>query len=347
MSEKSTPPIKYIDSGVDIAKADTLIESMSDLFNQTKRAGVLNNPKGFAGLFELPLSEYRQPVLLSATDGVGTKLLVTQQTKNYSTIGIDLVAMCVNDILVHGGEPLLFLDYYACGKLEMDQAQAIIRSIVSGCSEANATLNGGETAEMPTMYRNGEYDLAGFAIGLVEKDLLLPFNVADGDIIIGIPSSGVHANGFSLINHIIQTKHIRLDEIIDGLTLGETLLTPTRIYVKTLLPLIKQRKINGLAHITGGGITHNLDRVLPKNHCAEIDRSAWSQPPIFNWIQQHAQIDDNEMLQTFNCGIGMCAIVKAQQADKVLDYLAKNNCAGSVIGKVIQQSQPNPGVVYI
>lgn len=346
MADKKIHSTSYKDAGVDIDAADSLIDRIKPLCQKTSHAHILENPKGFAGLLELPIADYRQPVMLSATDGVGTKMRLTQQMNRYDTIGIDLVAMCVNDILVHGGKPLAFLDYYSCGKLNVEQAYQVIQGIAYACQESGASLVGGETAEMPGSYREGEYDLAGFAIGLAEKDRLLPKNVSVGDHIIGIASNGVHANGFSLIHHIIEQQQISLDAIIDGRTLGETLLAPTSLYVKPLLPLIEKQDIHGLAHITGGGITENLPRVLPDDCGAEIVLQAWQRSAIFDWIQEKAGIDNVEMLRTFNCGIGMCAIVAADASDTILQCIQKQGLEAWIIGRVCETTANTPRVLY-
>ena len=347
MAEKHKRSISYRDAGVDTAAADSLIRAIKPLCEKTARPGVIANPGGFAGLFELPLSDYRCPVMLAATDGVGTKLRLAGSLGRYDTIGVDLVAMCVNDILTHGGEPVAFLDYYACGKLDVEQAHDIIKGIAEGCRQAGAGLLGGETAEMPGSYPPGEFDLAGFAVGLAEKDALLPTGeIAPGDAVIGIASSGVHANGFSLIHRIIKAGKAPLSGAFGASTLGETLLTPTTIYVRPLLPLVKQKRIRALAHITGGGITDNLARVLPRNRRAQINPQSWRRPQIFGWIQRHAGINDAEMLKVFNCGIGMCAIVAGDECDAVLAHCKKHKLGAWPIGEIRPDEQGTPRVTY-
>ncbi len=346
MLDKKAQHTTYQDAGVDIAAANTLMEAIKPVCERASHPNIIKNRGGFAGLFELPSNDYRNPVMLGATDGVGTKLHLTKVLGRYDTIGADLVAMCVNDILAHGGKPVAFLDYYSCDKLDAKQACAVIAGIARACREAGAGLIGGETAEMPGCYQPGNYDLAGFAIGLAEKDALLPANVSAGDIVIGVASSGVHSNGFSLINHIINTNRVNLNTPFDGKTLGETLLTQTKIYVRQILPLIEQRRVRALAHITGGGITENLPRVLPAGHCAQIDTQAWQRPDIFDWIQQQANVEDMEMLKVFNCGIGMCIVAAAEQSDMIIRHLAKQKLDARKIGEIRRHDKDEPCVVY-
>lgn len=346
MADKKAQHTTYQDAGVDIGAANTLIAAIKPVCEQTSHPDIINNPGGFAGLLELPLNDYRNPVMLSATDGVGTKLHLTKTLRRYDTIGTDLVAMCVNDILVHGGKPIAFLDYYSCDKLDTKQAYDIIAGIACGCREAGACLIGGETAEMPGCYQSGNYDLAGFSIGLAEKDALLPVNITAGDIVIGVASSGVHSNGFSLVNHIIHTNQIDINVPFGDTTLGNTLITPTTIYVRQILPLIAQQHIHALAHITGGGITENLPRVLPDGYCAHVDTQAWQRPDIFSWIQRQANITDTEMLKVFNCGIGMCIVAAENQSEKIIQHLAKQKLAAWKIGEIRQHDKSKPCVVY-
>ncbi len=278
---------------------------------------------GFGALFELPLERYRPPVLVSGTDGVGTKLKLAIQLNRHNTIGIDLVAMCVNDIVVQGAEPLFFLDYYATGRLDLDVAADVISGIARGCELAGAALVGGETAEMPGMYGAGDYDLAGFSVGIVEKDAIIDgARVAVGDSLIGLASSGPHSNGYSLIRKVLEVSSSRLDDALENRMLGEWLLEPTRIYVKSLLSLCSAHEVHALAHITGGGLTENLPRVLPADTRAVIDTNAWPALPVFGWLQDTGNIEPAEMFRTFNCGIGMVVCVPAADADAVLAHLA-------------------------
>jgi phosphoribosylformylglycinamidine cyclo-ligase len=314
--------LSYRDAGVDIDSGNRLVEQIKPLAARTRRAEVLAGLGGFGALFELPAGRYQQPVLVSATDGVGTKLKLAMQMNQHQTIGIDLVAMCVNDLVVQGAEPLFFLDYYATGQLHVDQATQVIEGIAAGCEQAGAALVGGETAEMPGMYQHGDYDLAGFCVGVVEKSQIIDgSSIQAGDVLLGMASSGTHSNGYSLIRKILDHSHADLAMAFDGQTLGETLLTPTRIYVKPLLNLFKQIKVKALAHITGGGLPENLPRVLPANIKAHIDYTRWQRPPIFTWLQQQGGVAEVEMLRTFNCGVGMVLCVAPDDVDKTLEIL--------------------------
>lgn len=313
MSEKLT----YKDAGVDIDAGDALVENIKSVAKRTHRSGVLGGLGGFGALFELP-RHYREPVLVSGTDGVGTKLKLAIDTNMHNTIGIDLVAMCVNDLIVQGAEPLFFLDYYATGKLDVDVATNVIKGIGEGCLQSGCALVGGETAEMPGMYHTGDYDLAGFCVGVVEKANILDGSaVQAGDVLLGLASSGPHSNGYSLIRKIIEVSGAKLDMPFGNSTLGATLLEPTRIYVKSILSLLAKipNAVHGISHITGGGLLENLPRVIPDNLQANIDATSWNQTEIFNWLAQKGNIDPQEMYRTFNCGIGMVVIVAADQAD--------------------------------
>lgn len=312
----------YAAAGVDIAAGNRLIERIAEAAAATARLGADSQLGGFGGLFDLTQCAYKDPLLVAATDGVGTKLKLAIEAQRHETIGIDLVAMCVNDLIVQGAEPLFFLDYFACGQLDIDTAETVIKGIAEGCKQAGCALIGGETAEMPTMYQQKDYDLAGFALGAVERTDLLPRkNMRAGDIVLGLASNGVHANGFSLIHKIIETlPQGIMDESVTASTdrLADALLTPTRIYVKPLLKALKETdSIKALCHITGGGLTENLPRILPSGLMAEVNLAAWPLPPIFNWLQQAGNIKTDELLRVFNCGIGMVAIVDAEQADKI------------------------------
>ncbi|HBR98462.1 MAG TPA: phosphoribosylformylglycinamidine cyclo-ligase [Gammaproteobacteria bacterium] len=332
---KPSAGLSYRDAGVDIDAGNTLIERIKPAVRKTQRPGVLGGLGGFGGLFELPLDRYRQPVLVSGTDGVGTKLRLAIDLQRVDTVGIDLVAMCVNDIIVTGAEPLFFLDYYATGHLDVDTATRIISGIATGCEQAGAALIGGETAEMPGMYAGDDFDLAGFAVGAVEKDQILqPDSVAAGDLIVGINASGPHSNGYSLIRKIVEHSGADLASPFGASTLGETLLAPTRIYVKPLLALLQQLRPRALAHITGGGLLENLPRVMPPGLRADIDVNSWQRPEIFQWLQDNGQVADDEMYRTFNCGIGMAMIISPQDEAQVLDLLAASGETAQVIGRL-------------
>ena len=345
MSKPET--LTYRDSGVNIDTGNELVERIKPAVKKTNRPGVVSGLGGFGGLFELPWSEYRQPVLVSGTDGVGTKLKLAIETNKHDTIGIDLVAMCVNDIIVTGAEPLFFLDYYATGKLDLEVAQSVIEGIANGCQQAGAALIGGETAEMPGMYKDDDYDLAGFSVGLVEKSKIIsPERVKAGDVLLGLASSGPHSNGYSLIRKIIEYAGANLSQTLAGTTLGDALLAPTRIYVKSLLALIEEVDIHALAHVTGGGLTENLPRVLPEYTQANIDLESWPQPEIFQWLQKNGNVDQAEMLRTFNCGIGMVICLAAQDAGKAITLLAPLGEQVYRIGQIAASDKAEPRVSY-
>ena len=327
--------LNYRDAGVDIDAGSELIERIKPAVARTRRPGVLTGLGGFGALFELPLDRYREPVLVSGTDGVGTKLKLAVEAGLHDSIGIDLVAMCVNDIVVAGAEPLFFLDYYATGKLDLDVATAVIKGIAKGCELSGAALVGGETAEMPGMYSDGDYDLAGFSVGIVEKSAILDGRaVKPGDALIGLASSGPHSNGYSLIRKIIEVSGSALDDELEGRPLAEWLLAPTHIYVKPLLSLFQQVPVHALAHITGGGLTENLPRVLPENTCAVINTGSWQLSPIFDWLQHSGNVETQEMYRTFNCGIGMVVCVAAADTDKALAHLNEQGEDARIIGHV-------------
>ena len=333
MSTENTPKhgLSYRDSGVDIDAGDELVERIKPAARSTMRPEVLNGLGGFGALFQLDPGKWREPVLVSGTDGVGTKLLFARQMGRHDTIGIDLVAMCVNDILTSGAEPLFFLDYYASGKLDVAVAESVIRGIADGCRQAGCSLIGGETAEMPGMYRDGDYDLAGFAVGIVERSKLLDGSrIAAGHRLLGMASSGPHSNGYSLVRKVLEVSKADLEtplRNLDGttVTLGAALLAPTIIYVKPLLDMLKAGTIDGLAHITGGGLTENVVRVLPENTGLVINPASWPRPAVFDWLQQHGGIHPSEMLRTFNCGIGM---VMVAPADAAAALIRASNLAG-------------------
>ena len=339
--------LSYAQAGVDIDAGNNLVERIKPIVKNTFRPGVMTGLGGFGALFELPVDRYREPVLVSGTDGVGTKLKLAMQIGRHDTIGIDLVAMCVNDIVVAGAEPLFFLDYYATGRLDVDTATDVIRGIANGCELAGCALTGGETAEMPGMYSEGDYDLAGFAVGIAEKSRLLqPDRVRIGDVLLGLASSGPHSNGYSLVRKVIEVSGEPLDQALGDTTLGEALLAPTRIYVKSLLKLLEQIDVHALAHITGGGLTENLPRVLPEHSCAQIDRSSWQLPPVFEWLQSRGRISDKEMLRTFNCGIGMVVCVPAQSADTAQALLQDLGETVYRIGEITDCDCATPCVRY-
>ena len=318
MSQK---PLTYADAGVSIDAGNALVKAIGPLARSTARPGADAELGGFGGFFDLKAAGYRDPLLVAANDGVGTKLKLAIETGRHDGVGIDLVAMCANDLIVQGAEPLFFLDYYATGKLDNEVAAAVVASIAEGCRQAGCALIGGETAEMPGMYAAGDYDLAGFCVGAVERDKVLTgADIAPGDVILGLASSGVHSNGFSLVRRIIAERRLeprRAHALGGGRTLGEALLEPTRIYVRSLLPLVQQGRIKGLAHITGGGLLENIPRVLPEDCHAMIDATAGSLPPIFALLQEGGRIAPEEMARTFNCGIGMAVIVAPERADAV------------------------------
>jgi len=336
MSEqKQQKPLSYRDAGVDIDAGNELVEKIKRSVASTKRPGVMGSLGGFGGLFELPLERYKHPVLVSGTDGVGTKLKLAIQLGKHDTIGIDLVAMCVNDILVLGAEPLFFLDYYATGALDTDIAADVIEGIAEGCRQSGAALIGGETAEMPGMYQAGEYDLAGFCVGIVEKDKAIDGSkVQPGDALIALASSGPHSNGYSLIRKIIEVSGSDLDEDCNGTPLADALLAPTKIYVSALSDIINNNAVHALAHITGGGLLENLPRVLPENTCAVIDTGSWSMPTVFQWLQQHGNVEQMEMYRTFNCGIGMVAVVPENEADTIVRTLNDSGTSAWRLGQV-------------
>jgi phosphoribosylformylglycinamidine cyclo-ligase len=330
------PSLSYRDAGVDIDEGDALVDDIGAVVASTRRPEVLGGLGGFGALFEIPPGRYRHPVLVSGTDGVGTKLKLAIQLRKYDGVGIDLVAMCVNDVLVQGAEPLFFLDYYATGKLERRAAGEVIRGIAEGCRQAGAALIGGETAEMPGMYAIGDFDLAGFCVGVVEKDAILDGSkVRPGDAVIGLASSGPHSNGYSLIRKIVEVGNHDLSQAFGRATLGETLLAPTRIYVKPLLALMKAHPVHALAHITGGGLLENIPRVLPAGTAVQLDRKSWARPAIFDWLQAEGGVDDAEMHRTFNCGIGMVVILPAGNADAAMAQLRAAGESPALIGEVI------------
>ncbi len=341
-SKTNDKPLTYASAGVDIAAGNALVERIKPLVARTNRPGVLGGLGGFGGLFELPEGEYKQPVFVSGTDGVGTKLRLAIDLNYPDTVGIDLVAMCVNDILVSGAEPLWFLDYFATGKLDVDQASKVIAGIAKGCELAGAALLGGETAEMPGMYSGKDFDLAGFAVGVVEKSKIITGDsVQAGDAIIGVASSGAHSNGYSLIRAV--TKDLDLNQPFEQSTLGQTLLAPTKIYVKAIRSVLRKHPIKAMAHITGGGLTENIPRCLPANTVAVLSESKLQLPAIFKWLQETGNIATSEMRLTLNCGIGMALIVSSSYADAICQMLNASGNPATVIGSIESGSHDMTG----
>jgi phosphoribosylformylglycinamidine cyclo-ligase len=349
-SDKQPPvPITYRDSGVDIDAGNALVDAIKPLVKATRRSGADADLGGFGGLFDLKAAGFRDPILVAANDGVGTKLKIAIDTGRHDTVGIDLVAMCVNDLVVQGAEPLFFLDYFACGKLDIDTAARVIAGIAAGCKQAGCALIGGETAEMPGMYADGDYDLAGFSVGAAERGMLLPrADVAPGDRLIGLASSGVHSNGYSLVRRVVAETGAKWDEpasFAPDTVLADALLTPTRIYVKPILAAMRETgAVKALAHITGGGLLENIPRVLPKNCAAAIDLAAWMPQPVFGWLASAAHLDDHEMLRTFNSGIGMVVVVASDQAQFVASALRKAGETAFEIGEIVASREEKPHV---
>ncbi|MDD2928278.1 MAG: phosphoribosylformylglycinamidine cyclo-ligase [Sideroxydans sp.] len=333
MSQNSS--LSYRDAGVDIDAGDQLVENIKPYAKRTMRPEVLSGIGGFGGLVEIS-KKFKEPVLVSGTDGVGTKLRLAFELNRHDTVGIDLVAMSVNDILVQGAEPLFFLDYFACGKLDVPSATDVIKGIAKGCEDSGCALIGGETAEMPGMYPVGEYDLAGFAVGVVEKSKIITGeHIKPGDVVLGMASNGAHSNGYSLVRKIIERSQPDLNAKFDGeRTLADCIMAPTRLYVKPLLSLMQSLTIKGMAHITGGGITENVPRVLPANVVADIDSKTWQMPKLFEWLREGGNVEAQEMFRTFNCGIGMVVIVDAADADAAIKHLQDTGETVSRIGTI-------------
>ncbi|NVK88317.1 MAG: phosphoribosylformylglycinamidine cyclo-ligase, partial [Gammaproteobacteria bacterium] len=335
----------YKDAGVDIDAGNALVDRIKGVAKRTRRPEVMAGLGGFGALFELPKG-YQEPVLVSGTDGVGTKLRLAMDAGIHDSIGIDLVAMCVNDLIVGGAEPLFFLDYYATGKLDVDIAAAVVDGIGKGCELSGCALVGGETAEMPGMYEGSDYDLAGFCVGIVEKSKILDGNaISEGDHIIAMASSGPHSNGYSLVRKIIEVSGADLNQPFADTTLGKALLEPTRIYVKSLLDVIKRFDVHGLAHITGGGFTENIPRVLPANTQATIDTNSWELPPIFAWLQENGNVELSEMYRTFNCGVGMVVVVPAAQSAEVIAALNEHGENAWLLGQIDAQTSSHQVVM--
>jgi phosphoribosylformylglycinamidine cyclo-ligase len=347
VSEHNLESLTYKSAGVDIEAGSELVERIKPIAARTRTAGVMAGLGGFGSMFELPWERFQNPILVSGTDGVGTKLKLAIDLGIHDTIGIDLVAMCVNDIIVQGAEPLFFLDYFATGKLDVDTATSVIAGIGKGCELAGAALVGGETAEMPGMYANGEYDLAGFCVGIVEKSKVLDGSkVKAGDKLIGLASSGPHSNGYSLIRKILARGHSALTDSFNDRSLGLVLLEPTRIYVKSVLSLLDKVPVHALAHITGGGLTENLPRVLPTGINAHIDLSCWKFPEIFKWLQKQGNVTLEDMLTTFNCGIGMIVCVAAEDENAALEILNSLGETVFTIGELVE-AEGKPKVIYL
>jgi len=337
---KTTQPLSYKDAGVDIDAGNALIEKIKGAAKRTRRPEVMAGLGGFGALFELP-SGYRQPVLVSGTDGVGTKLRLALDHGKHTTVGIDLVAMCVNDLIVCGAEPLFFLDYYATGKLDIEIAASVVNGIADGCELSGCSLIGGETAEMPGMYEGEDYDLAGFCVGIAEKEALIDgSNVAVGDTLIGLASSGPHSNGYSLIRKVLEVTNTNPADLeLDGRALIDLLMAPTKIYVKSILKLIAQSPVHALAHITGGGLLENIPRVLPDNATAVIDTSAWQRPTVFNWLQEQGNIKEREMHRTLNCGVGMVLCIPSDTTATALDILRDSGEQAFVLGTIEESNE--------
>jgi phosphoribosylformylglycinamidine cyclo-ligase len=345
MSTKPPVSLSYRDAGVDIDAGDALIEAIKPCAKRTMRDGVLAGIGGFGALFEVS-KKYREPVLVSGTDGVGTKLKLAFHLNRHDTVGIDLVAMSVNDILVQGAEPLFFLDYFACGRLNVATATDVIKGIAAGCEQAGCALIGGETAEMPSMYPDGEYDLAGFAVGAVEKSRIIDGKkISPGDVVLGLASSGAHSNGYSLVRKILDVAKPDLNADFHGRPLSDVLIAPTRIYVKPLLALMEKIDIHGLVHITGGGLVENIPRVLQPELTAVLHRDAWQMPPLFTWLQQHGGVEDAEMHRVFNCGIGMTVIVAKDKADETEAMLKQSGETVFRLGEVRERQQGEPQTI--
>jgi phosphoribosylformylglycinamidine cyclo-ligase len=333
MTERA--PVTYRDAGVDIDAGDELVERIKPRVRRSMRPEVLGGIGGFGALVEVPLERYRKPVLVSGTDGVGTKLRIAIDTHRHDGVGIDLVAMCANDVVVQGAEPLYFLDYFACGKLDVDVGERVIAGIVEGCVQAGCALVGGETAEMPGMYHGADYDLAGFCVGVVEKDAIIDGSkTRAGDVVLGLPSSGPHSNGFSLIRKILQLSDADIHADLQGISLIDRLMAPTRIYVKPLLKLLGEVSVHGLSHITGGGLVDNIPRVVPDGLEAVLERRCWRREAVFDWLQQQGKIADAEMYRVFNCGIGMTVHVSSNDAQRAIGVLREAGQEAIVIGEI-------------
>lgn len=348
MNETTDKKFSYKDAGVDIEQGNELVRRLKKRVGNTNRAGVMGALGGFGALFDLGSLNYKHPILVSGTDGVGTKIKLAIDHNRHDSIGIDLVGMCVNDLIVQGADPLFFLDYFACSQLDVDVAETVISGIAEGCSLAGCSLIGGETAEMPGMYQAGEYDLAGFCVGVVEKEeLITGENVEDGDAIIAIASSGCHSNGYSLVRKIIDDTNQDLSETLEGKPLLDHLIEPTRIYVKQILGLINEVPVHAIAHITGGGLTENIPRVIPEHLSVNIDTESWLLPPLFKWLQEKGNIEPLEMYTTFNCGVGMVVCVSQADKNKALEYLTNQGEKVWEIGTITTLMENTDKVKFI
>ena len=346
-TNSSSKGLSYRDAGVDIDAGDDLVDRIKPLAKKTMRDGVLAGIGGFGALFEVP-KRYQEPVLVSGTDGVGTKLRLAFEWNRHDTIGQDLVALSVNDILVQGAEPLFFLDYFACGKLTVDTAATVVAGIAKGCELSGCALIGGETAEMPGMYPPGEYDLAGFAVGAVEKSKIITGNsIVPGDVVLAIGSSGAHSNGYSLVRKIIERAGAKPTDDLGGRPLGDVVMAPTEIYVKPLLKLISEINVKGMAHITGGGLVDNVPRVLPENTQAVLHRDSWQMPELFRWLQMKGGVADAEMVRVFNCGIGMVVIVDPSQVGTAIQSLTAQGLKAWTVGEVVERPKDTPQTIVI
>ncbi|HEY7841656.1 MAG TPA: phosphoribosylformylglycinamidine cyclo-ligase [Gammaproteobacteria bacterium] len=347
MPKRGSPSVTYADAGVSIERGDELVERIIPAARRTRRRGVMGGIGGFGALFDLSSLGCRQPVLVSGTDGVGTKIKLAIDSGRHDTIGIDLVAMCVNDVLVQGAEPLYFLDYFATGRLEVDVAERVVKGVARGCRIAGCALAGGETAEMPGLYRPGDYDLAGFAVGVVEKKAIIDGRgIAAGDALIGLASSGAHSNGYSLIRKLLGKSGVRPAHRVGGRPLLDVLMEPTRIYVKPVLALMDRVAVKGMAHITGGGITENVPRMLPEKTAAVFRKSSWPRPPVFDWLQRTGNIAEAEMLRTFNCGIGMVLVVAKADARRAVAHLSRRGEKAWIVGEVRPRRGRAPRVLF-
>lgn len=346
-----TKPLTYADAGVDIDKANSLVDSIKKIAAATRRPGVMGDIGGFGGLFSLNLDTIKRPVLVSSTDGVGTKLKIAFYLDKHDTVGIDLVAMCVNDIVVQGAKPLFFLDYLSMGQLKTGTAEAIITGIGEGCRQAQCALIGGETAEMPGFYGQNEYDLAGFAVGVVDDSKIVDgSDIRPGHQLIGIASSGIHSNGFSMVRKIcFELMNLKLDDHVTdlGCSLGEELLRPTRIYARSLMNLLRDFPVHGIAHITGGGIPDNILRIVPDRCQARVRKGSWAIPPVFQWLQKAGNVEEYEMMRTFNCGIGMIVVVPGEVADDVLQRLAGMEEKAFLIGDILERKDSNEPIEWL
>jgi phosphoribosylformylglycinamidine cyclo-ligase len=347
MAKRGSRSVTYADAGVSIERGDELVDRITPAARRTKRRGVMGGIGGFGALFDLSSLGYRQPVLVSGTDGVGTKIKLAIDSGRHDTIGIDLVAMCVNDVLVQGAEPLYFLDYFAAGKLDVDVAERVVKGVARGCEIAGCALAGGETAEMPGLYQPGDYDLAGFAVGVVEKKAIIDGRgIGPGDALIGMASSGTHSNGYSLIRKLLKDSGAKTSRPVGGRPLIDVLMEPTRIYVKPVLALMNRIAVKGMAHITGGGITENVPRMLPGKAVAVFRKSSWPRPPVFDWLQNAGNIGEAEMLRTFNCGIGMVLAVAKTDARRALALLSRRGERAWIIGEIRPRKRQAPQVIY-